>query len=258
MAKSPESLELSRAPFVEHLRELRSRLIKSLIAVGVGFGITWTWTEEIFQFLLGPLRAGAVNPELAEMHHRSLGEAFFVLLKTALFGSVVLVMPFLLFQIWRFVAPGLYPEERRATVPFLVASTLFFLLGGAFCYYVMLPYAYQFLLSFGTEVSTPELMMEEYLDMTTKLLLVFGLIFEMPVFATFLAKLGLINYKMMLGFTRYAFVLCFVVGAILTPPDVVSQIALATPMFGLYLISIGCAWAFGKRPVDEEAAPAEP
>jgi len=243
-----DEVERSRAPFVEHLRELRTRLLYSVIAVAIGFGITWTWVEQLFKLLLIPLQQAAATPDLADVHVRSLTEGFFVLLKTAIFGAVLLASPVILYQIWKFVAPGLYPNERRATYPFVFFSTLFFIGGAAFCYFGVLPYGYQFLLAFGSEVATPMLLMEEYLDLTTKLMLAFGFVFEMPVFATFLARIGVINWRMLAGAWRYAFVLCFIVGAMLTPPDVISQVMLATPMFLLYLLSILSAWIFGPRP----------
>jgi sec-independent protein translocase protein TatC len=242
-----DPLETSRAPFMEHLVELRKRFIISIIAILVGVALTWTWVEEIFAFLLVPLQEAAKSPELAQIHHRRLEETFMVLMKTSLFSGVMAVLPVLLWQAWKFVAPGLYPTEKRVALPVIVASTVFFVLGVAFCYKFILPYGYAFLLGFGTEISTPQLMMEEYLGLTTRMLLAFGVVFQLPVVASVLAKIGLINYRMMLHFWRYALVISFIVGAILTPPDVASQVMLAGPMMVLYFISVGCAWVFGKR-----------
>ncbi len=245
---SKDPVEATRAPFIEHLRELRTRVIISIVAVAVGVGVTWTWVEEIFFFLLRPLRTAASSPALAQMHHRNLTEPFYVLMKTALFAGIILAIPVILWQIWQFIGPGLYPKERKLAVPVVALATLFFVAGAAFCYYFVLPFGYEFLLKFGEDVSTPELMMQEYLDLTTKMLLAFGAIFQMPIISTILARIGLINGKMMLGFWKYALVICFVIGALLTPPDVISQILLAGPMMGLYAISVGCAFVFGKRP----------
>jgi sec-independent protein translocase protein TatC len=125
---------------------------------------------------------------------------------------------------------------------------VFFLGGALFCYKLVLPFGYEFLLKFGEDVSSPELMMQEYLGLTTKLLLAFGAIFQMPIITTVLAKIGLVNWRMMIKFWKYALVICFVVGALLTPPDVISQVLLAGPMMGLYALSVGCAFVFGKRP----------
>lgn len=250
MTTAPDPVEASRAPFLEHLRELRTRVIICLVAVAVGFGITWIWVEEIFSFLLGPLRIAAASPDLAEMHHRNLTEPFYVLMKTALFAGIVLAVPVILWQIWQFVGPGLYPKERRLAVPLVTIATLFFLGGAAFAYYFVIPFGYEFLLKFGEDVSTPELMMQEYLSLTTKLLLAFGAIFQMPIVSTVLARIGLIDWRMMIKFWKYALVICFVIGALLTPPDVISQTLLAGPMMLLYAISVGCAFVFGKRKKD--------
>ena len=242
-----DTVEATRAPFIEHLRELRTRVIVCMVAVGVGIGVTWTWVEEIFFFLLRPLRTAAASPDLAQMHHRNLTEPFYVLMKTALFAGIILAIPVILWQIWGFIGPGLYPKERRMAIPMVTLATLFFIGGAAFAYYFVLPFGYEFLLKFGEDVSTPELMMQEYLTLTTKLLLAFGAIFQMPIISTVLARIGLINGKMMLAFWKYALVICFVVGALLTPPDIISQVLLAGPMMGLYAISVVCAFIFGKR-----------
>ncbi len=251
--KGQENIEESRAPFVEHLSELRKRVIICIVAIGVGFGLSWTWVEQIFNFLLEPLRQAASSPEMANIHHRGLTEPFFVLLKTAIFTGVMLAIPVILHQIWKFVAPGLYPDERKVALPFVITGTTSFLIGGAFCYFIILPFGYSALLSFGQEVSTPELMMEEYLSLTTKMILAFGAIFEMPLVTTMLARLGLVTHRQMLDVWRYALVGCFIIGAILTPPDVVSQLLLAIPMMFLYMISVGCAWAFAPRKAVEDA-----
>lgn len=249
-AHGADPVEGSRAPFLEHLAELRKRIVISMIAVAVGCAITWTWVEEIFRFLLVPLQAAAKNPELGQIHHRSLQESFLVLMKTSLFSGVLVALPVLLWQVWLFVAPGLYSNEKKIALPIIVMGTVCFLLGVGFCYELILPYGYAFLLSFGEEISTPQLMMEEYLGLTTRLLLAFGAVFEMPVIVTLLARLGILNYRMMLAFWRYALVLCFVFGAMLTPPDLASQFMLAGPMMVIYFISVGCAWLFGKRDLD--------
>lgn len=241
------ALEASRAPFMSHLVELRRRLVISIAAVLVGCALTWTWVEEIFQFLLEPLRKAATNPALTQMHHRSLTESAFVLMKTALLAGVILSVPVVLYQIWQFVAPGLYAKERNILIPFVIVGTLFFGGGVAFGYYMVLPYSYSFLLSFGTEVSSPQLMMEEYLDLTSKFLLAFGIVFEMPVVTTLLARIGLINHKLMMRFWRHAVVVSAVVGAVLTPgTDPLSMVLLMGPMIVLYFVSVGCAWAFGR------------
>lgn len=257
-----DPVEDSRASFIEHLTELRNRIVIILIAVTAGFAISWMWIEEIFTFLLIPLqdaaRANKIDIDSAQMYHRSLTEHFFVLLKTGVYSGILLTIPVSLYQLWKFIAPGLYPDERKVVVPFVVMSTLCFLFGSAFCYYLIMPYAYGFLLGFADNITKPQLMMTEYLDLSVKLILAFGAVFEMPIVTTLLARIGIINYKMMLDFWRYAVVLCFIFGAMLTPPDLISQLLLAGPMMVLYFISVGCAYLFGRPPAEptppEEAA----
>ncbi len=254
-----ESTESSRAPFMEHLIDLRKRLVFSIIAVLVGCALTWTWVEDIFALLQVPLQAAAIaadNPELGTIHHRSLQESFLVLMKTSLFSGILVALPMILLQIWQFVAPGLYPNEKKLALPIIIMGTICFLLGVGFCYEIILPYGYSFLLKVGEDISTPQLMMEEYLGLTTRLLLAFGAVFEMPVIVSLLARIGILDHKMMFGFWRYALVICFVFGALLTPPDVASQLMLAGPMMIIYFISIGCAFVFGK-PKAPKADPEE-
>ncbi len=247
-----DPLEGSRAPFLEHLAELRKRVIIALVAVLVGVALSWTWVEEIFLFLLEPLKHATEDAEKAQIHYRSLTDPFFVLLKTAFFSGIIIALPVILMQIWKFIAPGLYPDERKVALPFVIVGTCFFLLGSAFCYLIILPFGYGALLKFGEAVAEPELMMQEYLGLTTKLLLAFGIIFEMPLVTSMVARLGLVTHRQMLDFWRYALICCFIVGAMLTPPDVVSQLLLAGPMMVLYFISVGCAYVFApKKPAAE-------
>ena len=234
----------ARMSIMEHLRELRVRVIRSLIAVSVGVAISWTWVEQLFEFLLEPLRKAAPELSLAQMHHKDLAEPFFVLLKTAMFSGAFLAMPFILYQVWAFIAPGLYSHEKKAVFPFVILSTLFFVFGSGFCYVFVMPEGYKFLLKFALDVSQAELMMSEYLGITTKLLLGFGLIFELPVFSMFLARIGLITHRHLLKYWRYSVVASFIIAAMLTPPDVVTQMLMAGPMVALYFLSIAVAWYF--------------
>ena len=234
----------ARMTVLEHLRELRTRMIRVMIIAGIGFVVSWTWVEQLFAFLLQPLQAAAPELALADMHHKDLAEPFFVLLKTAIFSGLFISMPFILYQIWAFIAPGLYDHEKKMALPFVFISTLFFVSGTAFCFYVVMPEGYSFLLKFSLEVSKPELMMNEYMALTTKLLLGFGLIFQLPVFSMFLSRIGLLTHRHLLKFWRYAIVVAFIVAAMLTPPDVVTQILMAGPMILLYFLSILVAWYF--------------
>lgn len=237
----------ARMTVIEHLVELRRRIFWAFLGVLLTFSISWIWVEEIFEFLLRPLQFAAQDASLAEMHHKDLAEPFFVLLKTALFSGVFFGAPWILYQLWAFVAPGLYPNEKKLAIPFTVLATVFFLLGSSFCFFLVLPYGYEFLLSFSLEVSKPELMMAEYMALTTKLVLAFGFVFEMPVFAMFLSSIGVLTHRHLLKFWRYAIVLAFIVAAMLTPPDVLTQTMMAIPLCILYGISVGVAWFFTTR-----------
>ena len=237
----------ARMTVIEHLTELRLRVIKMLVAFAVGFAIAWTWVEQIFALLQRPLQIAAPEAALAQMHHKDLSEPFFVLLKTAIFGGFFIAVPFILYQIWQFVAPGLYDHEKRAVLPFVALSYLFFMMGSGFCFWIVLPQGYEFLLNFSADISQPELMMSEYLAITTKLLIGFGVIFQLPVISMFLSSIGILTHRDLLKFWRYAIVASFIVAALLTPPDVVTQVLMAIPLCILYFLSIGVAWYFTTR-----------
>lgn len=253
---TPDPYAEARMSVFEHLRELRTRFLKSFIAIAVGFAICWTWAEPLFEFLLVPLRAAASEESLAQMHHKDLAEPFFVLLKTALLGGVFLAIPVVMYQMWSFVSPGLYDNEKKAILPFMVASTIFFVFGGSFCYWIVMPQGYGFLLGFSETVSQPELMMSEYLSLTSKLLIGFGIIFQVPVVTSFLARVGLITHVHLITYWRHSVVVSFIVAAILTPPDVVTQVMMAVPLVVLYSLSIIVAWYFTRQRQKKEAAEA--
>lgn len=239
----------ARMTVLEHLSELRSRVVKCLIAVAIGFGIAWIFVEPLFNILLMPLQAAApeLGAELVDMHHKDIAEPFFVLLKTAIFAGVFMSAPVILYQIWAFIAPGLYPEEQSMAIPFVILSTLFFVGGASFCFFMVMPLGFEFLLKFSLAVSTPELMMNEYLSLATKLLLGFGFVFEMPVFAMFLARIGVITHVHLLNGWRYAMVGAFIIAAMLTPPDVITQVMMAVPLVILYFVSVAVAYYFTKQ-----------
>ena len=231
----------------DHLAELRRRLVYSMIAVAVGFTIAWTWRNEIFGFILVPLQAAAPTQEMATIHFKDLTEPFFTLIKTSLTAGVFISIPVILSQIWAFIAPGLYKHERRLAVPFVFLATLFFLGGAGFCYYVVMPYGFAFLFEFGGEVANPTLMMQDHYGLALKLLLAFGVVFEMPVAAMFLSALGVITHETLIKHWRIAFVGSFVFAAVLTPPDIGTQLAMAVPLIILYGVSIVVAYFFTKR-----------
>lgn len=238
----------------EHLAELRRRLIYSMIAIAGGFSVAWTWREDIFGFILVPLQKAAPTAEMATIHYKDLTEPFFTLVKTSFTAGIFLAIPVILFQIWKFIAPGLYPEEKRMAIPFVILATLFFLGGASFCYYFVMPFGFAFLFQFSDAVSSPTLMMQEHYGLALKMLLAFGAIFEMPVAAMFLSALGVITHETLIKHWRISIVFSFIFAAILTPPDVGTQIAMAIPLVILYGISIGVAYFFTKRRERKQAA----
>ena len=223
-------------PFTAHLVELRRRLIHSCIAVAVGFGVCYYFSKPIFKFMMLPLLQAL--PEGERLIYTGLPEAFFTYLKVGFWGGVVVSLPVIFYQIWEFVTPGLFRHEKSYLLPFLVFSTLLFLTGGFFGYFVVFPFGFQFFLGFsdGTIRALPSVGL--YFSLALKLLFGFGLIFELPLVMVFMAKMGLVNAPMLAQGRKYALMIIFVVAAILTPPDVISQVLMAAPLMVLYEISI--------------------
>ena len=222
--------------FTSHLEELRKRFIYSLIAVGICFLICFTFKEWLFKILTLPLVA--ILPENSSMIFTSLPEAFFTYLKISLFGSLFLASPFVLYQIWMFISPGLFPSEKKHAFPFVFFSTIFFVGGSLFAYFIVFPFGFKFFVSFTTEFIKPMLTLREFLSFSCKLLLAFGIIFELPIFMFFMAKIDLVDSKMLSAKRKYAILLTFIIAALLTPPDIVTQIMMAIPVMLLYEISI--------------------
>jgi sec-independent protein translocase protein TatC len=239
-----------KMPLTAHLEELRKRLIYAFIALAVGFGISYGFKEKLFFFLSRPLEKHL--PEGSALQYISIPEAFLTYLKISLFGGLILAMPVILYQIWRFVAPGLYEREKRYFIPFVLFSMIFFLGGTSFCYYTVFPFVFRFFMSFSTESLQAMPTIKQYLSFATRLLVAFGLVFEMPIFFFFLGRVGLVNYKTLARQRRMAVVLVFVGAALLTPPDVVSQLMLAGPLMILFELSIQIVRITGKRPSEEE------
>ena len=244
-----------KMPLTAHLEELRWRLIKTLGALAVAFLGCYNFADWFFQFLSRPLLAlnAGNGPEATAVHliGTGVGEAFFTKLKVSLIAAIFLSSPVILYQTWQFVAPGLYASEKRYARPFVFFGTFFFIVGGWFCYTAVLPVGYRFFLDqyAGIGVS-PEIRISEYLSFTARMLLAFGATFELPVVTFFLARLGLVTYRGMLSYTRYAILVIFIVAAMLTPgPDVASQLLMAGPLLVLYALSIAVAFLFGKPPV---------
>jgi len=229
-----------RMPLTAHLDELRGRLIKGLLAVGSGFLVTYNWADLIFAFITRPLlRVGAGS---AMFIGTGIAEAFYTKLKVSFIAGIFLASPVVLFQVWRFVAPGLYMHERRYAVGFVTFGTLCFFLGAAFCYEVIFTVGYAFFLGEYRDMGVnATLRISEYVSFSATLLLVFGTIFELPVLAFFLARLGILAPEQLVSSWRYSVVGIFIVAAVLTPPDVASQLLMAGPLLVLYGISIGVA-----------------
>ncbi len=242
-------------PVVEHLKELRIRLIRAIIALGVGFVIAYAIVDPLFRALTWPLRDASNGKVL--LIGTGVGEAFFTKIKVALIAGLFIASPAVFYEVWKFIVPGLYQTERRLAKPFVLFATFFFLLGGYFCWAVVFKIGFRFFLSQYASIGvTPTIRISEYLAFAAKLMLAFALTFEMPIFAFFLTKLDLIDYRSMMKYFRYAVLGIFVVSAALTPPDMVSQFLLAIPLLGLYGLSVGVAYVFRTRPPEvTEAAP---
>jgi sec-independent protein translocase protein TatC len=247
-----EKSEEEKLPLTSHLEELKARIIRVLIAIGIGFGICYLFKEWSFTVITKPLASAL--PSHSSMIFTGLPEAFFIHMKIAFFASLFLTAPYTLFEIWRFVSPGLYKKEKRLVIPFLFFSTLLFSGGILFGYFIALPPAFRFFVSFSTDFLKPMISFREYLSLTLKFLLAFGLSFEMPIFIFFLAKIGVVNSKMLAKQRRFAILIIFIVAAVFTPsPDVISQILMAVPLLILYEVGIILA-KFAKK---EQSPPEE-
>jgi sec-independent protein translocase protein TatC len=251
-----------RQPFLEHLRELRIRLRNAVLALIIACAICFTWAEGIFGLLVRPLFVAWERAKLGPMNmvFGSLTEPFWVYFEVSMYAGVFIASPFIFHQLWKFIAPGLYAKEKRIAIPFAVFSGLFFIGGGLFCYYFVLPAMFKFLLSYSqanlghikdsfglvdikiTDSAvpiTPTLFMQNYLDLATRMLLAFGLVFEMPLLIFFLSYAGVVTPGALWRFNKYWIVISVVVGGILTPgPDIVSQLMMAAPLIVLYNLSI--------------------
>jgi sec-independent protein translocase protein TatC len=251
-----------RMPLTAHLEELRTRIIRALLAVAVGFGLSYWVAEPLVAWLLRPLTA--LRPDEALVIGTGVTDAFFTKLKVSFIAGIFVASPAVFYQIWQFIAPGLYERERRVGLPFSIAASFFFVAGAAFCYYLVFPVAFRFFLDEFTSVGiAPQIRVSEYLTFTSRMLLAFGATFELPVVTFFLARVGLVTHHTMIAWMRYAIVVIFVVAAVLTPgPDVASQLLMATPLLVLYGLSIGIAYlvarpaAQGDATSDEDELPA--
>lgn len=245
-----------KLPFTAHLEELRTRLIRCFAAVGIGFLISYGFKERLFAILSRPLIQ--VMNEGDTLIFTGIPEAFFTFLKVSFLSGILLAVPVIMFEFWMFVAPGLYKNERKIMMPIILISSFFFIGGALFGYFIVFPFGFKFLLGFAAETLRPMPAMKEYLSFSAKLLLAFGFVFELPIIITFLARIGLVSVDYLKKNRKYALLIFFIVAAILTPPDVVTQIMMAVPLMVLYEISIIGAKLFGKnKPAETHPDPAD-
>ncbi len=261
---SSDDIEDSKAPLIEHLTELRTRLIRSVLAFAVGMVISFTVWNPIFNFLTQPIcDALQLRNQDCGLILIKLQEGFFVAIKISLMGGLVLSFPIIGHQLWRFVAPGLYKTEKHAFLPFLIASPVMFLIGAAFAFYIVIPLAFDFFLGFqqfsetGDDVSADVFAAEagitfqgsvaEYLTLTIKFILAFGLCFQLPVLLTLMGKAGLVSSEGLGQVRKYAVVGILTLAAVVTPPDVITQVILFVVVYGLYEVSIWLVRRVEKR-----------
>lgn len=241
-----------------HLVELRKRLGLSVLSVFIMFAVAFTFHEPILEWVTHPLndalsQVSEISKKAAEgmVTTHQVGGAFFVALKVSFFAALIGALPFILYQLWLFIAPGLYANEKKMILPFVVGGTVMFVIGVLFAYYIVTPFGFQFLITFGSFLYTPLINIEDYVGFFTKIMVGFGISFELPVFAYFLALLGLVTDRTLVDFFKYAIVIIFVVAALLTPPDVLTQFLMAVPLVLLYGLSILIVRMVNPAPKEE-------
>ncbi|HEY9189482.1 MAG TPA: twin-arginine translocase subunit TatC [Sulfurovum sp.] len=242
-----------------HLVELRKRLGLSVLSVFIAFIIAFFFHEIILEWITAPLNHALT--EVANLSEKAadgmvtthqVGGAFFVALKVSFFAALLGALPFILYQLWLFVAPGLYSNEKKMVLPFVIGGSIMFLVGVLFAYYIVTPFGFQFLITFGSFLYTPLINIEDYVGFFTKIMMGFGIAFELPVFAYFLALLGLVTDQTLKDFFKYAVIIIFVLAALLTPPDVLTQLLMAIPLILLYGLSILIVRVVNPHVPDEE------
>ncbi|MDM8535213.1 twin-arginine translocase subunit TatC [Desulfobacterales bacterium HSG17] len=238
-----------KSPFTEHLGELRDRLVRSFIAVGAGFAVAYFFKEKLFEILIAPLVIAMGDNGNAQMIFTGLPEAFFTYLKVSLLAGLIAATPVIFYEFWMFISPGLYRTEKKYIIPIVLLSVFFFIIGSSFGYFIVFPYGFKFFLGFATQTIHAMPSMKEYLSFASKMLLAFGFVFELPLVLTFMARMGLVSVEFLKKNRKYALLLFFVGAALITPPDVVTQVMMALPLMILYEISIIGARIFGKKKV---------
>jgi len=252
-------IESTKAPLLEHLVELRKRLVYSLLAFAGCFVIGFYFSKPIYAFLTEPLAHALIGHPNNHLIYTAVYETFFTYVKVGMFAGICLAFPIVASQIWMFVAPGLYKHERHAFLPFLLASPVLFIIGAGFVFYIMLPFALRFFLGFETPGTANTLGIQllakvsDYLDLVTTLIFAFGLTFQMPVLLSLLGRVGIVSAAMLRKFRRYAIVGIFALAAVVTPPDLFSMVSLAVPLTLLYEVSIWCVALIERRRAQEDA-----
>lgn len=240
-----EERELGKMSFLEHLEELRKRLMWSFIALSVGFGVCWRYSDTIFAWMQKPLTQFLPNGD--KLAYTRLTGPFFLYMKVAFFAGLFVASPFILYQLWLFISPGLYKRERRYAAPFILFASLFFISGGYFGYRWLLPATCGFFIETGKNFKQV-VTVDDYFSFASMIILASGLVFETPILIFFLARLGIVTPAFLLQKSKIAIVLAFVIAAVVTPtPDMVTQTVLALPMIVLYFIGVGVAYVFGKK-----------
>jgi sec-independent protein translocase protein TatC len=246
-------------PLTAHLEELRWRIVKAFVAVMITFVGCYYYSDRVFEILTKPLIG--VGDTRLQLIGTGITEAFFTRLKVSFIAAIFVASPAIFYQAWGFIQPGLVDRERRMALPFVFAATLFFVSGAVFCYVLVFPVGYAFFLEEYANIGVaPQIRISEYLSFASRMLLAFGVTFEMPVLTFFLARIGIVDHRMLISWMRYAIVVIFIVAAVLTPgPDVASQMLMAAPLLVLYVLSIGVAYVFGRRkPAEDEAESTTP
>jgi sec-independent protein translocase protein TatC len=244
-SSEPHEPESGKMSFLEHLDELRKRLVHIAAYIAVGFCVCWGFHKPIYDFLARPITN--LLPSGTKLIYTNPTQVFTLYMKVAMLAGFILTIPFILYEVWKFIAPGLYSKEKRYVIPFLVSSILLFLLGASFCYYIVLPAAFKFLIDLGSSFN-PMIQIDEYLDLTNMMLLGFGLFFEMPILAAFLSIFGLVSASFLWKKFSYALVGMVVLAAVISPTgDAFNLLLWTAPMVLLYIISIGVAALFGWR-----------
>jgi len=230
----------SGMPFLDHLEELRWRLLKSILAIIVMAVAAFYFSDQLFRFLIKPL--GDI-----QLHVTEVAGSFYAYMKVAIITGLLAALPIVFYQMWAFIAPGLYRTEKTAVLPLVLISTLLFLVGAAFCYWTVLPLALRFLIGFSGDIIRPIITVGSYISFAGLMMLAFGAGFQLPIIAYFLGRLGILSSSVMVRGRRYAIVIILIIAAILTPPDVISQVLLAGPLYVLYEISIIVVRLTGRR-----------